>query len=117
EAFIRGEAFEFLDMSYYSRADRQQDYDSHIPFLVNGNGGTDIPIFSRSLFVKYKPNEMPYSGFTISAKAAVRHGRVEGVAPLEVLYRFAYTGYCTWAYNYPIYKTHYHAPVLELDDP
>src|SRR5690606_14683772 len=39
EAFIRGEAFEFLDMSYYSRADRQQDYDSHIPFLVNGNGG------------------------------------------------------------------------------
>lgn len=117
EAFIRGETFDFWDMSYYSREDRQKDYDQSIPFLVDGNGGTGIPIFSRSLLVKYKPNEMPYKGFTLSAEASVRHGRVEGVAPLEWLYRFAYTGYCTWAYNYPIYKTHYHAPILELDDP
>lgn len=117
EAFIRGEAFEFLDMSYYNREDRQMDYDPKIPFLVDGNGGTGIPILSRSLLVEYKPNEMPYRGFTLSTEAAVRHGRVEGAISLEGLYRFAYTGYCTWAWGYPIYETHYHTPILELDDP
>lgn len=117
KTFLAREEFDFYDASMEGRQrskQRQDAYDYKKPFLVNGNGGKSDSFQYRSLITPYT-NDMPRGiSLTRTVDLYENQGKLEGIAPLENLYKLAFFGYYM---NYDWYsEENYNRLILNIKD-
>ncbi|QEH40621.1 TlpA disulfide reductase family protein [Chitinophaga sp. XS-30] len=101
--FIKGEDFDFEDMSFDSR--KKTNFDISKPFLIKGNGGQEDNYLVRSILTKWEEG-MPISG---PGQITKRTKRIECLKMnIESLYHTAFftnvnNGSPNW--NFPIFET------------
>jgi len=87
----------FSEASYTNKKEQVEKtkYNRNVPYLEDGNGGSDTSILFRSLLAQWKPHDPEFNGRSLlySTKYLKNGGRFEAIGqPLTVLYLAAYSG-------------------------
>jgi thiol-disulfide isomerase/thioredoxin len=112
----------FSTASYANKKEQEQKvkYDSRIPYLIYGNGGTDSAFLFRSLLAQWKPNGPIFGDRSKlgSGKNLKYTGRFElSGKPINILYLAAYSGRAYIGMDdSTLYGSFFQKPIFEIKD-